>query len=380
MPSRAPRDAAPERPAPPARPRRVPPVLARVERNGVIESVHRGHVVQAGVNGEPVRVAGDPDVVVTLRSAVKPFTLAALVDAGGVEAFSLSGAELALMTGSHSGEDVHVRTLQAIFRRSGLAQALLGCGSEGMPLDALTAARLARDGERPGPLRHMCSGQHASFLLLAKLAGWPPAEYWRPDHPVTGAIRAVVGRAFGVTPDRLVTAIDGCGIDTYAVPLRLVARAFAFLADPGAVGRHDPRANLVPAMLTIRDAMLTHPEMVAGTRDRLDSALMKALPGRVVSKSGGEALRGIGLVPGPRLTGPATGIATKIEDGDGRERATRAIAVEALRQAGVIDPPALRALARYHRPSERDPHGRPTVETIADFELAPVGELLGRGE
>jgi L-asparaginase II len=385
MPSRAtPRaavepDRAPAHPPAPGRGRRVPPVLARVERNGVVESVHRGHVVQVDVNGAPIRTAGDPDLVVTLRSAVKPFTLLALVEAGGVEAFTLSPAELAIMTGSHSGEDLHVRTLQAIFRRSGVAQSLLGCGAEGMPLDVLTAARLARDGERPGPLRHMCSGQHASFLLLAKLAGWPQADYWRPDHPVSGAIRAVVGRVFGIAPERLVIAIDGCGIDTYGVPLRTVARAFAFLADPGAVGRHDPRSSLVPSMVTIRDAMLTHPEMVGGTRDRLDTALMKALPGRVVCKSGSEALRGIGLVPGPRLAGPATGIATKVEDGDGRERAARAVGVEALRQAGVMDPPSLRALARYHRPSERDPHGRLTAETVADFELAPVGELLGRG-
>ena len=386
MPSRAARETPVEpaglsaRPPVASRTRRMPPVLARVERNGIVESVHRGHVVQADVAGTPIRTAGDPDLVVTLRSAVKPFTLAALVEAGGVEAFALSPAELALMTGSHSGEDVHVRTLQAIFRRSGLPQSLLGCGAEGMPLDALTAARLARDGERPGPLRHMCSGQHAAFLLLAKLAGWQPADYWRPEHPVSGAIRAVVARAFGIAPDRLVLAIDGCGIDTYAVPLRAVARAFAFLADPGAVGRHDPRSSLVPAMITIRDAMLAHPEMVGGSRDRLDTALMKALPGRVVCKSGSEALRGIGLVPGPRLAGPATGIASKIEDGDGRERAARAVGVEALRQAGVIDAPSLRALARYHRPSERDPHGRLTAETIADFELAPVGELLGRRE
>lgn len=385
MPSRAAADAPvllerpPARPTAAARPRRVAPVLARVERNGVVESVHRGHVVQVDVGGAQLRVAGDPDVVVTLRSAVKPFTLAALVEAGGVEAFSLSGAELALMTGSHSGEDLHVRTLQAVFRRSGVAQSLLGCGAEGMPLDALTAARLARDGERPGALRHMCSGQHASFLLLAKLAGWPPADYWRPDHPVSAAVRTVVSRVFGIAPERLVLAIDGCGIDTYAVPLRAVARAFAFLADPGAVGRHDPRSGLVPAMITIRDAMLAHPEMVGGSRDRLDTALMKALPGRVVCKSGSEALRGIGLVPGPRQPGHATGIATKIEDGDGRERAARAVGVQALRQAGVIDAPTLRALARYHRPSERDPHGRLTAETIADFELAPVGELVGRG-
>jgi L-asparaginase II len=71
------------------------------------------------------------------------------------------------MASSHSGEDFHVRTLQGMFRRAGVSQTLLACGSEGMPLDALTAARLARDGEKPGPIRHMCSGQHAVSLLLS---------------------------------------------------------------------------------------------------------------------------------------------------------------------------------------------------------------------
>ena len=55
------------------------------------------------------------------------------------------------MTSSHSGEDLHVRTLQALYRRLQLPQTVLACGTDGAPLDALTAARLARDGERPSP-------------------------------------------------------------------------------------------------------------------------------------------------------------------------------------------------------------------------------------
>jgi hypothetical protein len=70
-------------------------------------------------------------------------------------------------------------------------------------------------------------------------------------------------------------------------------------------------------------------------------------------------------------------MAIKIEDGDGYERGTWAATVEALRQAGVLDGGALRDLARYHRPTILDPHGRLGAETIAEFELAPVGELIG---
>jgi hypothetical protein len=42
-----------------------------------------------------------------------------------------------------------------------------------------------------------------------------------------------------------------------------------------------------------------------------------------------------------------------------------------------MDSASLRALARYHRPVALDPRGEPVGEAVADFELAPVGELLG---
>jgi L-asparaginase II len=107
---------------------------------------------------------------------------------------------------------------------------------------------------------------------------------------------------------------------------------------------------------------------------------MKAAPGRLISKSGMEALRGIAILPGPRMgtqIDGASGMAVKIEDGDGFDRGTWAASVEALRQAGALDGGALRELARYHRPVSLDPHGRVAAEAVATFELVPVGELIG---
>jgi L-asparaginase II len=247
-----------------------------------------------------------------------------------------------------------------------------------MPLDALTAARLARDGERPSPVRHMCSGAHGVYLLLCRLKGWDPQGYWREDHPAQVAYQAAVARAFEIPAKRFRLATDGCGIPTYAVPLRSVATAYAMLAAPEALAETDPRRALAPGLVRIRDAMLAHPELVAGTRDRLDTSLMKAAPGRIVSKSGMEALCGVGILAGPRSTGGdgPSGVATKIEDGGAGDRATWATGVEALRQVGVLDAAQLRQLARYHRPAEVDPHGRTIAESVADFELAPVRELL----
>jgi len=396
----------------------VPPVLVRQVRNGVVESVHRGDIVEVDATGHMLRVIGDPDRVSYLRSTVKPFGLLALLGAGGQREFDLSSEEIAVMASSHSGEDVHVRTIQAMYRRIGVPQSVLICGSDATPLDALTAARLARDGERPSQVRHMCSGQHSVFVLLAKLGGWELETYWQPEHSaqvayaeavaamfdvaprdlrtgidgcgvltyafplrdIAKAYAEAVAAMFDVAPRDLRTGIDGCGVLTYAFPLREIAKAYAALADPTAIPEDDRRAGLARHLEVVRDVMMAHPELVGGTRDRLDTSLMKAAPGRVVSKSGMEALRGVGILRGPRGNGtvvPASGIAIKIEDGDGYDPGTWAASVEAVRQAGALGGQALRALARYHRPLILDPHGRTGAEAIADFELVPVGELIG---
>jgi L-asparaginase II len=226
----------------------------------------------------------------------------------------------------------------------------------------------------------MCSGYHTAFLLLARMKGWPLDEYWLDDHPTQQAARDVIARSFGVPASKLVTSLDGCGVPTFAFPLREIAKAYAFLADPESVRSDDARSGLAASVAVVRDAMLANPEQVGGTRDRLDTSVSKALPGRLVAKGGAEGLRCYAILPGPRAKGgsaAASGLALKVEDGGAADRATSAASVEALVQAGVLDGQALRVLARYHRPTVADPHGRPAGEAIAAFELAPVGELLG---
>lgn len=354
-------------------------MLVRQLRGGVEESVHRGDIVEVDAGGRMLRALGDPDHVVNLRSAVKPFGILALLEAGGIREFELEPPEIAVMAASHSGEDLHVRTLQAVFRRTNVSQSGLRLSTEGAPIDALTAVRLARDGERPGEIRHMCSGYHAAFLLLSRLAGWNPDGYWLDDHPAQAAARDAVARAFATPPAKLVAGIDACGVPTYAFPLREIARAYAFLADPSALAASDPRSSLAGSMTIVRDAMLAHPELVGGTRDRLDTSIAKALPGRIAAKGGAEGLRCFAILSGPRARGGssvATGMAVKVEDGGANDRSTSAASVEALAQAGVLDGQPLRMLSRYHRPVSPDPHGRPAAEAVASFELAPVGELL----
>ena len=352
------------------------PILAEVRRGAIVESRHRGHVVQVAVSGEVERAAGDPQVLVTLRSAVKPFALVALIESGAADDLRLSAPELAVMAASHTGEDRHVRTLQAVFRRATVSQTLLACGSVGMPIDRLTAARLARDGEEPGSIRHMCSGFHAASILLSRYAGWSLEDYHLPEHPSQQAVRATVARLFGTTEGDLRTATDDCGLLTYAFPLVDVARAFVLLADAGSCPDSD-RARSAPALTRIRDAMMAAPDMVGGTQESLDTMLMVRRSGAIVSKGGAEGLRGIGLLPGARGEGrPAAGVAVRIEDGDGFARANRAVTVEALLQLNALDERQLRPLAMQHHPISRSPAGEAIAETVPGFELAPISELL----
>ena len=353
----------------------APPVLLEVRRGSFVESRHRGHVVQVGASGSVERGVGDPTAEISLRSAVKPFALVALVEAGAADAFQLGDSELAVMASSHTGEDAHVRTLQGVLRRAGLSQSLLACGVDAMPLDSLTAARLARDGETPGPIRHMCSGFHAASLLLARHAGWTLADYWRPEHQSQVAVAEVVARIFGVNARSLRTAVDACGVLTFIFPLADIARAFALLADPA--GAADARRlPLVPALARVRDAMLAAPEMVGGSRESSDTRLMRTSPGLLLAKGGAEGLRGVGLLRGARGAGSAAaGLAVTIEDGDGSGRANRAVTVEALSQIGALSPAQVEGLHDIHRPLARDPRGTVVGETVPAFELAPLSEL-----
>jgi L-asparaginase II len=371
-----PTPAAAQRPRAPRPPRStVPPVLVEVRRGGTVESRHRGHVVQVGPDGAIERAIGDPNVVVALRSAAKPLGLVAFVEAGVADAFELSAPELAVLAASHSGEDLHVRTIQAILRRASISQTLLGCGSEHAPLDEVTAQRLAGDGERPGPIRHQCSGQHASFLLFAKHAGWPLEEYWRPEHPTQVAFRDALARVLGMRSARLVTSVDACGILTYHVPLVEVARAYLRLADPAGTAGDAAGRALVPALTRIRDAMLAAPDLVGGTRARFDTALMRTLPGLACAKGGAEGLQAIALLSRGAKGRSAAGFAAKIDDGDGTGRARPAVSVESLRQMGMLGEAELRRLAPYHRPPLRDPRGATAGEIVPVFELAPLSEL-----
>lgn len=347
-------------------------MLVEVRRGDTVESRHRGHVVQVDATGKVARAVGAPSTEILLRSTVKPFGVVALIESGAADDLALTPSELAIMCASHTGEDKHVRTLQAIFRRASVTQALLRCGTEGAPADALTAARLARDGETPGTVRHGCSGFHAASILMSAYAGWSLEDYADPKHQSQVAVLQTVARLFGRDADTLKTATDNCGLLTYEVTLLELARAYLMLAEPESPSVDDARAESAPALLRVRDAMMGAPDMIGGTYDNLDTELMRLRPGRLVAKAGADGMRAIGLVAGD--DSEASAIAIKIEDGDQSRRAVKATSVEALAQVGVLDDRDLRALAAYHHPTVNAPGLGEAASAVPHFELVGQDE------
>ena len=332
--------------------------------------MHRGVVVVARPDGEVVASTGDPDLFAFLRSSAKPFQLAPFVASGRFDEYGLGTDALAIMAASHSGEDRHVRLVQEILRRAGLTSAVL-LNQVHAPYDTETAHRLLRDGEKPTALRGNCSGKHAGMVLFAKASGWPLDSYWHPDHPVQRLALETVSAVSDVPIEDIETAVDGCGVITFGMPIRGLAVAFARLADPSAVA--DP--PLRGALTRIRDAMMAHPELVAGERRRIDTALMRNYPSRIVSKGGAEGVLAMGLPPGA-LTAPGPfgdapiGIAAKVEDGNLARRAGDVVSVAALRQLGLVGDPLPGALEEFASPPILDPRGDRSGEVRAVFRLA----------
>jgi L-asparaginase II len=113
--------------------------------------------------------------------------------------------------------------------------------------------------------------------------------------------------------------------------------------------------------------MSANPELIGGTSDRLDTELMRAAPGRLISKVGAEGVYTAGIKPCEEWP-KGLGLALKIEDGDDK-RARPTVVIEALRQLGVLRDESLEAVSKYAFFPVRNRRGDLVGEISASFTL-----------
>ena len=291
--------------------------VVRVHRGSAVESEHRVAWAVSGSESD----AGPP---VFVRSAAKPFQALAAVRAGVPERFALGSDHLAIACASHGGGEEHVLRGRETLRAAGRGEADLACGPA-EPRDPVAAATYRDAGGRPDPVRHNCSGKHAFAIALAVAEGWPVEGYFDAGHPVQEAMWRGLADATGLEPAELPHATDGCGMQTFSVPLARLADAFGRLAG-GGLGAAGER---------LAGAMTAHPELVAYD-GALDTELMRAHPG-LVAKIGAEGVLGIGLADG-------RGAALKVHDGAMRGLDTAALLVLGERLGVTVGGPVLERL------------------------------------
>ncbi|MDA8234717.1 MAG: asparaginase [Clostridia bacterium] len=318
------------------------PKLVEVYRGKLVESVHRGAVVVVDQTGRILEQWGDSGLVTYWRSAAKPVQAVTVVAGGVVEAYGLTGEEIALMTGSHGGETQHVRVIQSILGKLGLGPEHLLCGIH-PPTNKEAARELAAQGRQPEVWHHNCSGKHGGMLALAAHLRADLGSYLDIHHPVQQRMLDTVASFAQLPQGQITVGIDGCGVPVYGMPLSNMALAFARLTGDGAG----------EAARRVVENMLAHPEMVAGTNS-FDTQLIKVTDGKVIAKIGAEGVYCVGLV------GRGIGLAAKVEDGN--TRALPPVVVEFLDRIRVLLPDELALLKSFHQPEVKNHRGEKVGE------------------
>jgi L-asparaginase II len=341
--------------------------LVEVRRGSITESRHRGHIVAIDADGQIVAQLGVPHIVTFLRSSSKPHQAIPLVATGAADRFGFTEKEVAICCASHNGEAIHTETVAGMLKKIGLDMSALKCGVH-EPYSAEAASALRERGEQPTVLHNNCSGKHAGMLALALHLNAPTETYDEPSNPVQLNIVRRIAQFSGVPVEDVAVGIDGCGVPTFGVTVRAMALMYARLVSPP----DDFDDATHQACRRIVSAMVEYPEMIGGRAERLDTIVMQAAQGKLISKVGAEGVYTAGVLPcneWPR----GLGLAFKIEDGEDR-RARPTVVIECLRQLGVLKDEALAAVEPYASSTIHNRRGDTVGEVQASFELKLIGK------
>ena len=246
-----------------------------MRRGGLTEAVHRVHAV-AVQDGAVIAEAGDSRLLTFMRSSSKPLQA---IPVARVRA-DLDDRDLAIASASHLADEAQLAAVRTLLAKTPASEDELECGAEGEP---------------PSRLKHNCSGKHAGMLALCRARGWRSEGYRLEGHRVQREMLTIHAEASEVAEDEIRTAIDGCGVLTFGLPLERMAHAFVRLPDLEGGDR-------------VVAGMRAHPDLIRGPTAS-DTRLMKALPGWM-AKGGAEGLL--------CAAGGGIGVALKAEDGNGR--------------------------------------------------------------
>lgn len=210
-----------------------------------------------------------------LRSCAKPLQASLLIDYGADKVYNLTLKEIALICGSHAGEDCHIETGLGILEKIGLNESYLKCGVH-EPLSRTMQDKMLIMGKKASAIHNNCSGKHIGFLALCKLKHWDLETYFEPTHPLQIAVRDKIYELAEVNkPVNYPITTDGCGVPIVSMPLKNMLIGFINLFT-------DPKYE------KITNAFLENPYIIGG-ENRLDTEIIQNTE-NIVAKVGAGGL------------------------------------------------------------------------------------------
>ena len=234
-------------------------------RDGLSEEVHTGSfILYSDRNGNEDRAA------YYLRSCAKPLQASLLIDYGA----NLSPEELALICGSHAGEDCHIKIAQRLLEKFGLDESYLKCGIH-EPLSRSMQDKMLIKGEKAGAVHNNCSGKHIGFLIACTLKHWDLETYYKPAHPLQIAVKEKISSLCNTDLHTYPVTTDGCGVPILSMPLRNMLTGYINLFKN-------------PKYEKIKEAFLNYPYIIGG-ENRLDTEVIQNTD-NIIAKVGAGGL------------------------------------------------------------------------------------------
>jgi len=239
--------------------------LIEVLRDGVVESVHWAHVVISNAQGHRILTWGDPDRTGPGRGCLTPFQALPIFLDQIDETRAITPLEMAIILGSHAGQEVHQEAVRSLLRRVFLTP------------DHLI---LRQPKGAPSRLAHRCSGKHAAMIVHTRVSGNDVGCYAHPEAPVHHRILTELLKLTRLIRSQVPLVVEDCGVPVACLSLERMAHLYAVLAAPSIAGGH--AASALGRMVS---AWSPHPECLEG-EGLFDTEIVRVTSGQILARTG----------------------------------------------------------------------------------------------
>ncbi len=250
-------------------------ILLKIKRSNLIEKKHYGFITVVNDDGSISSQIGDSiNSSFFIRSCMKPFQALPILTSGAFKKFNLDLRELAVSAASHTASFEHVETVKSILNKINLSQNHLQCGIH-EPIDIKTRNHLIKNDLKPSPIHNNCSGKHAGMLAVCVHNKWNLKKYLDINHPLQKEILQIL-KDYCELKGKIENSVDGCSTPIYGMPLHKLGLGLLklFLSKEGQ---------------PLKKAFKDNPVLIGGEK-RLDTTIIKASKGNLVSKIGADGL------------------------------------------------------------------------------------------